>query len=164
MVKRYVGGDVSARKEYPGSWGYAPAGAELMKHYDSAVSLRPTPSDSLKTQYGSLFGALLHTVKWRPEISAALGNCGTCLTICNEEMYQSLIRNLVYFGRTRRVGTTFSAHLPGAAKLRAYTDANWTTTRSTAGYVITLAGAAIAYERVAPAALHHHVNVSGRAD
>ena len=36
--------------------------------------------------------------------------------------------------------------MPGATKkLRAYADANWTTTRSTTGYVITLAGAAIAH-------------------
>ena len=60
-------------------------------------------------------------------------------------MYQCLMRILVYLGRTRRVGTTFSAHVPGATKLRAYADANWTTTRSTTGYVITLAGAAIAH-------------------
>jgi hypothetical protein len=140
------------------------ADGALRHHCGDAAEPGPNPSELLNARYGSIFGVLLHAVKWRPEISAALGNCGTCLTICNEEMYQSLIRNLVYFGRTRRVGTTFSAHLPGAAKLRAYTDANWTTTRSTAGYVITLAGAAIAYERVAPAALHHHVNVSGRAD
>ena len=107
--------------------------------------MRPTPSDPLKARYASLFDALLHAVKWRPEISAALGHCGKCLTICTKEMYQRLMRILVYVGRTRQVGTTFSAHVPGVTKLQAYADANWTTTRSTTGYVITLAGAAIAY-------------------
>ena len=60
-------------------------------------------------------------------------------------MYQCLIRILVKLSRARQVGTTFSAHVPGAAKLRAYADANWTTTRSTTGYVIMLAGAAIVH-------------------
>ena len=95
MLKRYARGDVSACKEYPGSWGDAPAGAELMKHCNSAVALRPTPSDPLKARYGSLFGALLYAIKWRPEISASLGRCGTCLTIFTEDMYQCLMRILV---------------------------------------------------------------------
>ena len=61
-------------------------------------------------------------------------------------MYQCLMRILVYLGQRRRVGTTFSAHVPGVTKkLRAYADANWTTTRSATDYVITLAGAAIAH-------------------
>ncbi len=86
-----------------------------MKHYDTAVATLPTQSDPLKARYGSLFDALLHAVKWGPEISAALGHCDTCLTICTEKLYQCLIRILVYLSRTRRVGTTFSAHVPGAA-------------------------------------------------
>ena len=97
MVKRYAGGGISAWKKYLGSWGDTPAGAKLMKNYDTAVA---TPSDSLKTRY---------------------------------------------LRRTRRVGTTFSAHVPWVAKLRKNADANWTTTRSTTGCVITLADAAIAH-------------------
>ncbi len=111
MVKRYAGGGISAWKKYLGSWGDAPAGAEMIKNYDTAVATRPTPSDSLKTRY---------------------------------------------FGQTRRVGTTFSAHVPGAAKLQVYADAKWTTTRSTTGYVIMLAEAAILH---ASRRQHCHVDV-----
>jgi len=101
--------------------------------------------DKLKKRYGSLFGALLHAIKWRPEISAALGLCGTCLTIYTEELYANLERVLVYLARTKKIGTTFSADTDSAKKLRAYADANWTTTRSTTGFVIMLAGGAIAH-------------------
>jgi len=86
-------------------------------------------------------------VRGRPEISAALGLglCGTCLTICTEELYANLERVLIYLARTKKIGTTFSAHTNGAKKLRAYADANWTTTRSTTSFVIMLAGGAIAH-------------------
>jgi len=67
------------------------------------------------------------------------------LTICTEELYANLERVLVYLARTKKIGTTFSAHTDGAKKLRAYADANWTTTRSTTGFVIMLSGGAIAH-------------------
>jgi len=67
------------------------------------------------------------------------------LTICTEELYSNLERALVYPARTKKIGTTFSAHTDGAKKLRAYADANWTTTRSTTGFVIMLAGGALTH-------------------
>ena len=51
---------------------------------------------------------------------------------------------LVYLGRTRSLGVTYSAHLPEAHKLRAYADASWAVTRSVTGFVIMLAGGFIA--------------------
>jgi hypothetical protein len=147
MVERYLPGvdAYNSSKRFPGSYSDTPAGADLTANYESAIILRPEPTDELKKRYGSLFGALLHAIKWRPEISAALGLCGTCLTICTEELYANLERVLVYLARTKKIGTTFSAHTYGAKKLRAYADANWTTTRSTTGFVIMLAGGAIAH-------------------
>ena len=50
---------------------------------------------------------------------------------------------LVYLGRSRNLGLTFSAHVPGAAKLSAFADSNWSVTRSVTGFIIMLAGAAI---------------------
>ena len=50
---------------------------------------------------------------------------------------------LVYLGRSRNVGITFSAHVPDASKMKAYADSNWGVTRSVTGFVIMLAGAAI---------------------
>ena len=50
---------------------------------------------------------------------------------------------LVYLGRSRHLGITFSAHADDAATLRAFADSNWGVTRSTTGYVVLLAGACI---------------------
>ena len=72
-----------------------------------------------------------------------MGLLGACLTFPTEPLYDCLMHVLVYLGRSRNLGTTFSAHAPDAYKLKAYCDANWTTTRSTTGYVIMLAGAAM---------------------
>jgi len=60
-------------------------------------------------------------------------------------MYQWLIRTLVYLGRTRHLGVTYSNRTEGAGELRCYADSNWSETRSTTGFVIMLAGAAVAH-------------------
>ena len=52
-------------------------------------------------------------------------------------------RVLVYLGRTRTLGVNFNAKAPRASELFARADANWRTSRSTSGYIIFLAGAAI---------------------
>jgi len=67
------------------------------------------------------------------------------LTICTEELYANLECVLIYLTHTKKIGTTFSAHTDGAKKLRAYADANWTTTHSTTGFVIMLAGGGITH-------------------
>ena len=89
------------------------------------MATRTPASTELTKRYGSLFGALLHAVKFRPEIAAALGLLGSCLTFPTEELYECLMHVLVYLGRSRNVGITFSAHMPNADQLRSYADSNW---------------------------------------
>jgi hypothetical protein len=84
-------------------------------------------------------------VKFRPEIAAAMGLLGACLTFPTEELYECLKRIVVYLGRTRRLGVTYSKHAPGANELVAYADSNWSEMRSTTGYVVMLAGAVISF-------------------
>ena len=67
---------------------------------------------------------------------------GSCLTFPNEELYEHLMHVLVYLGRSRNLGTTFSAHVDEADKIKVYADSNWGVTRSVTGFVIMLAGAA----------------------
>ena len=116
----------------------------MMTDWEHVVATRPKATEELRTRYGSLFGALLHASKYRPEILATLGLCGTCLTFPDEAMYKWLLRTLVYLGRTRKQGITYSNKGDGAHELRAYADSNWATTRSTTGYVIMLANGPIA--------------------
>ena len=144
LVKDYLGGDVSITKERPASWGQLPADdATLMKAWESAMVTRTPASPELTKRYMSAYGAGLHAVKFRPEIAAVMSLLGACLTFPTEELYQCLLRVLVYLGRNDQLGVTFSKHAPNAKELVCYADSNWSTMRSTTGYVIFLAGGAV---------------------
>ena len=127
----------------PASWSYTPADDTLVKEFEAACSTRTPASRELTQRYGSLFGSLLHAVKYRPEISAALQLAGTCLTFPTESLYDCLVRVLVYLGRTRLLGTSFTKH--GDPSLHAFADSNWSATRSVTGFVIFLANGAVAH-------------------
>ena len=142
-VKRYTDGDISPSRRYPAEWTYTPASDQLDKAYSAAVAARPEASKQLLKDYGSLFGSLLHVVKWRPEISAAMGRLGSCLSFPTDELYECMMRVLVYLGRTAHLGTTYSKFADNASKLVAFADSDWSVTRSTTGFVIMLGGAAI---------------------
>ena len=80
------------------------------------MATRTPASPELVKRFQSLFGALLHAGKFRPEILCALGLLGSCLTFPTEELYECLMHILVYLGRSRNLGTTYSAHVPDAGK------------------------------------------------
>jgi hypothetical protein len=143
QVKRYADGDVSVSKRFPAHWSHLPADETLVRAWEAAMATREPATPELTKAYQSLYGSLLHAVKFRPEIAAALQLCGACLTFPTPELYECLMHVLVYLGRTRKLGTTFSAHMPDAGKLRAYADSNWSISRSVSGFLIMLAGAAI---------------------
>ena len=146
MVKRYIDGDCGeSSRRFPAEWSYTPASEQLDKAYEAAVAAKPAPSKELSKSYFSLFGSLLHAIKWRPEISAAMGRLGTCLSFPTQELMDCLLRVLVYLYRTRHLGTTYSKHVEGADELVGYADSDWSTTRSTTGFLIMLGGAAIAH-------------------
>ena len=116
----------------------------LSKHMRPlALRACPGPTKELTSRYLSLFGSLLHAVKYRPEISIALNLCGACLTFPTEALYTCLMRVLVYLARSRCLGTSFAEG--GETHLHAYADSNWSTTRSITGFVIFLGGGAIAH-------------------
>ena len=82
-------------------------------------------------------------VKYRSEISAVMQMFGTCLTFPTDGLYECMLRVVVYLGRTRHMGTTYSASAADANELVCYADSNWDTRRSITGYVIILGGASI---------------------
>ena len=145
MVERYCNGSVEPCKEYPASWSHCPADTELEKAYEEASQTRTPASPELFTRYNALCGSLRHAVKYRPDICAAMDPLGCCLTFPTERLYRCAVRVLVYLGRTRSLGITYSRHAPNASTLRARADSNWRTTRSTSGYHIDLGGACIAH-------------------
>ena len=145
MVERYIpDGDIGPNSKFPAHWSYSPADETLTKAWDAAVATRTPGSKSEIRRYQELFGSLLHVVKYRPEIACAMGKLGSCMTFPTDELYQCMMRVLIYLARSPRMGTTFSAHTENAKKLVAYADSDWGVTRSTTGFVIFLCGAIIA--------------------
>ena len=128
---------------FPASWTYTPADESLVAAWEEATATRPKAPESLVKKYGSLFGACLHASKYRPEILAAMGLLGSCLTFPTEQTYNCLVRVLVYLVRTKNLGVTFNANSETSSLLRARADSNWSEKRSTSGFVIFLADAAI---------------------
>ena len=145
MAERfYPGVDLTkSSSAFPAAWSHTPADETLVRAWEAAMATRPKASEGLTKKYGSLYGACLHASKYRPEILAAMGLLGSCLTFATEQMYYCLVRVLVYLVRTKSIGTTFSSNTPTARMLRARADSNWSEKRSTTGFVIFLADAAI---------------------
>ncbi len=145
MVERYCNGDIEPRKQYPATWSHTPADDDLVRAYEEAVATRSPAPAALFKDYNSLVGSLRHAVKYRPEISAAMDLLGCCLTFPTEALLTCAFHVLVYLGRTDKLGITYSKHSPNASCLHALADANWRSTRPTSGFVIFLAGGAIAH-------------------
>jgi hypothetical protein len=145
MGKRFLP-DIDATKPsaaMPSAWSHTPADETLVQAWEDAMAKRAKASEPLVKKYGSLYGAILHASKYRPEILAAMGLLGSCLTFPTEQLYYCLVRVLVYLLRTANLGIKYSKHAPKAHKLFARADSNWGVTRSTTGFVIFLGGAGI---------------------
>jgi len=141
QVSRYLPNGCEPSQQHPAAWSYTPADDTLVKAHAAAVARKEKAPAELEKRYASLVGALQHVTKYRPEICAALGLCGQCLTFPTEELYACAERILVYLARTPKVGTTFTGKGDGANVLQAYADSNWTEARSTTGYTIMLGNA-----------------------
>ena len=142
MEKRYLDKPLD---KYPAAWKNTPADDKLGKAYDAAMNERSKPPEELSKRYGSLYGAILHAVKYRGDVAAVMSRLGSCLSICTEELYECLLRVLVYLVHTKNIGPTYSLHAHDAMKLKAYADSDWSVSRSTTGFVIMLAGASISH-------------------
>ena len=70
----------------PASWSYTPADETLVKAWEHAMVTRPKADERLIKKYGSAYGAVLHASKYRPEILAAMGLLGSCLTFPTENV------------------------------------------------------------------------------
>ena len=95
----------------------------MQSAFEDAYTRRPQAPKELIKRYGSLFGSLLHAVKYRSEIAFACQLLGTCLTYPTEELYECAMRVLVYLGRTRSLGITYSRNAE-RPELHAYADSN----------------------------------------
>jgi len=131
---------------YPSCWSNLPVDPKsFLDSYEDALQRREVDGcKKLRADYNSLVGALQYAVRRRPDVCFAVNVCARCLTFPTQGMYDHAIRILVYLGRTHSLGLTYSKHAekPG---LECYADSDWSIRRSTTGFVIMYAGAAIGF-------------------
>ena len=128
----------------------------LVKAWEDTFVNRPKPDEKLIQKYGSLYGAVLHATKYRPEILAAMGLLGSCLTFPTEKLYYCLVRVLEYLVRTKNLGITYLAYAPNA--LQAVCTRRLELVRAAVDYRLRRLPRRRGYQpALAPAALHHHV-------
>ena len=150
--------------KFPAHWSHIPADETLVRAWEAATATRTpacaSPFSWSRTTDRCLVPCFTQvTTKFRPEICAALGLCGACLTFPTEELYNYnclLHIRLVYLGRSRHLGTTFSAHVDARRREQLMPSLGY--------FFIMLAGSAIACVSgprisVTSAALHHDVVV-----
>jgi len=81
----------------------------------------------------------------RPDITTAVSLLSRCLHYSTERLMTCATRVLVYLARNEGLGINLSSSGQGARKLTAQVDSNWSTGRSSSGFVAKLAGATIGH-------------------
>ena len=146
MVKKYIPGyyddpNVAGRPRYP-----TPADAKLDRSYEAALERPPPIPPKEVTAYGSLVGALIYAIPCgRPDIAYAVGILARCLTFPTADLMTCALRVLTYLEQNAMEGLTFDGSLTDASVLHAYSDSNWTSSHSTTGFMLVLAGVTICY-------------------
>jgi hypothetical protein len=149
-MKAYITKQVELRlpkplTEYPKSWGENPCGQKLMEDYERAMTKNAILDGAEYDEYGGLVGALQYATVYRPDISFPVGIGGRCRTFPNKEMKTHMERVLVYLGLTADLSLVYDGKAVDARKLVGRVDSDWHTRRSTTGYYIRLANAAICH-------------------
>ena len=129
--------------DFPAAWSHTPAGKELGVAVDEALAKKASPDPKLQEEYGSLVMAMMYKNGDRPDITTAVCMLSRCLHYTTPALMKCAMRVLVYLLRNESLGLTYSSAGDDAKKLRVMVDANWSTKRSTSGFVALLAGAAV---------------------
>lgn len=74
-----------------------------------------------------------------------VGVGGRCRTFPTAAMYRHMLRVLVYLGRTATLALHYNAKGPDSRRIVGRSDSDWSVRRSTTGFVIMLAMAAVAH-------------------
>ena len=117
--------------------------------YDPAVKLKKNTDEGVSQhKYAQIIGSLLHLSNFsRPDIAYAVGRLGRYTHNPNESHWSALERVFKYLKGTIDYGIHYS-NFP--AVIEGFSDANWISdsdeTKSTSGYVFTLAGGAVAWK------------------
>lgn len=117
--------------------------------YDASHHLRKHSGPSVSAlEYARVIGSLMYLMNCtRPDIAYAVGRLSRYTSNPNSEHWDALIRVLRYLRYTLDWGIHYTKY---PAVLEGYCDANWISdtneTKSTSGYVFTLAGGAVSWK------------------
>eukprot|EP00966_Prymnesium_polylepis_P002561 58944-Prymnesium_polylepis.1 len=93
-----------------------------------------------------MVGALIYAVpSVRLDIAHAVGILARALTFPTLPLAMLAHRVIAYMGQNASHGLTFDGQTAGADVLHAYSDSDWSVKQSTSGWVIKLAGVAVAW-------------------
>ena len=137
LAERYLEGDELRKHQ-------TPASDKLPDLVNAALDSHIVPDASLVQLYQSLVGALLFAaITARPDISYAVGMLCRVMNKPTPALLIEAKRVLHYLANTKDMGLRYVRG--SQPRLYGMSDSDWSTRRSTSGFVFFLAGAAIAY-------------------
>jgi hypothetical protein len=123
-----------------------PATDAMLKAYDRAHARESKPSAEQLKRYGGKVGAMVYTSPCvRVDTCWAISRLARALTFPTPEMEAAADRVMLYLAQTADACVTFDGEAPDAGVLMGESDSDWAVGHSTTGWIVFLAGAAVAY-------------------
>ena len=123
-----------------------PSTKELVTSYEKALLREETPSPELLKSYGSKCGAAIFAAPAaRYDCAYTIGVCARCITFPTAEMDAHLDRCIAFMAQRPDVGIRFDGTAPGADRFHCYSDSDWGTSHSTAGWCAMYGNATVGY-------------------
>ena len=144
LVSKYLTTPLTSHRTYatPADKGLHVAYEEALRRHQEGVRADP----SLVKQYMSEVGALIYAApSSRADVSHAVGILARALTFPTEDLRRYVQRVIAYLAQHEDLGLKYDGKQADADVLTAYSDSDWGVRQSTTGWVIKLAGAAVAW-------------------
>ena len=123
-----------------------PSSKELFTSYERALLREEQPPADLLRSYGSKCGAAIFAAPAaRFDCAYTIGVCARCITFPTAEMDAHLDRCIAFMAQHESVGIAFDGLAPGADEFHCYSDSDWNTGHSTAGWCAMYGNATVGY-------------------
>jgi len=123
-----------------------PADKSIVEAVELATDKKVVPDQSILKRFQSLVGALLYvSVATRPDIQFAVSMLSRCMAWPNDDLLTMAERVLQYLHHTSALGLFYSAEVATDPYLSGMSDANFSSRRSTSGYILSIANAAVSF-------------------
>ena len=121
---------------------HTPGHLKLLDYYEAALASRDVPrSQDLLTRYRSIVGGgLWPAPNTRPDVLYEFGVLARAFTFPTEDLFNCAVRAVVYLGQHPSYGIRFTGLADNAHVLTAYSDSDWSISRSVTGGCLQLAG------------------------